>query len=156
MQQVSLESRSTDRRSGPTTGVRLTGGWRHARKLNPDAARLSYHEVEFRTLARPFWRKLDLIARPCRDTRVQCVKCVVIHNLQCKVMQAEITVAFERHARLRILDLPKRYDGTSVRYKGRWIAWILTNNPPTKAIAKELPRQCKVLYGKAYVIHTDR
>jgi hypothetical protein len=80
----------------------------------------------------------------------------VIHNLQRKVMQTDITVALERHARPRILDLPQRYNGISVRYEGCWIAWILSNNPPTKAIAEELPRQRKILYGKPYVIDTDR
>ncbi|KJC40939.1 hypothetical protein UP06_26470 [Bradyrhizobium sp. LTSP857] len=87
---------------------------------------------------------------------MQCVKRLVIHNLQRKVMQTEITAALERHAGLRILDLPECHNGISVRYEGCWIAWILSNNPPTKAIAKELPRQCKILYGKAYVIDTDR
>jgi len=63
---------------------RLCGGRRNAGELDPRAARLSRHKVHLRALARSFRRKLDHGAGPCRDTFVQGVKCVAVHNLNAR------------------------------------------------------------------------
>ncbi len=86
---------------------------------------------------------------------MQCVKRVAIHNFQCEMMQTHVATAIERHAFLRIFDLPQRHDSTSIRYEGRRIAWIFTNNLPAKAFAKETLRACEAFYGKSDVIDAD-
>jgi hypothetical protein len=53
------------------------------------------------------------------------------------MMQTDVATALERHAFLRILDLPERHDSISVRYEGRRIVLVLTNDFPAEALAKE-------------------
>jgi hypothetical protein len=72
------------------------------------------------------------------------------------MMQTDVATAVERHAFLRILDLPERYDAVSVGYEGRRIALVLANNSPTKAITKEVLGERQVFHGKPDVINTDR
>src|SRR5882762_11296215 len=126
----SLRCSPLPRSSARAPGPPLSGSRRNAGELDPGAAGLSHHKVYLGALARSFRRKLNHGAGPCRDTRVQCVKRATIHNLQCKMMQTDITAAVERRGFLRILDLPERHDAVSVRHERRRITLILTNNLP--------------------------
>ena len=94
--------------------ARLCPRRRNAGELDTGAARFSHYKMDLGTRARPFRRKLDHDAGPCRDTCVQCLKRAAVHNLQCKMMQTDVATAVERHAFLRILDLPERHDAVSV------------------------------------------
>jgi hypothetical protein len=112
--------------------------------------------VDLGALARPFGRELNYYVGPCRDTGVQCVKRVAVCDLEREMMQTDVAAAIERHAFLRIFDLPQRHDSISVGYEGRRIAWIFTNNLPAKAFAKETPRACEIPYSESDVIDADR
>src|SRR5882762_11922337 len=152
----SLRCSPLPRSSARAPGPPLSGSRRNAGELDPGAARFSHHKMYLGARARSFRRKLNHGAGPCRDTCVQYLKRVAVHDLQCKMMQTDVTTAVERHAFLRILDLPERHDAVSVRHKRRRIALVLANNPPAKAFAEETPRACEVFHGKSNVIDADR
>src|ERR1700756_728874 len=62
----------------------------------------------------------------------------------------------ERQAVRRIIDLPERHNTPFVRYKGRRVALIFSEDSPAEALAKEAPRQRDVSHGKSNVIGADR
>jgi hypothetical protein len=87
---------------------------------------------------------------------VQDVKRVAIHNLERKMVQANVATAVKRHAFLRVLDLPERHDAISVGYEGRRIALVLADNLPAEAFAKEAPSAFEIFHGKPDVVDADR
>jgi hypothetical protein len=71
-------------------------------------------------------------------------------------VQTDIGTSIERDRLLGRLNLPQREDAPSIRHKRRRIVRPLTDNAPSKAIAKELPRACKIANAQPDMIETER
>jgi hypothetical protein len=69
-----------------STRTSLCGGNRNAGEFDARAARFPHHKVYLGALARPFRRELNYCVGPCRDARVQGVKCVAVDNPERKMV----------------------------------------------------------------------